>query len=127
MADDIDAYIASFPVDVRPILGKIRTTIRNAVPDAVESISYGIPTFKRNGNYLIYFAGFKQHVSIYPILSECPGFEDELAPYRSGRGTAKFPIAQPIPYPLITKIVAFMAEENARRTAEKSERKRRKK
>lgn len=124
MADDIDAYVAGFPADVRQVLEKIRAIIRKAAPDAHESISYGIPTFKRHGGYLIYFAGFKQHVSIYPVLSECPGFEDELAPYRSGRGTAKFPIGEPIPYPLIRKIVEFMAQENARRTTEKSKRKR---
>jgi uncharacterized protein YdhG (YjbR/CyaY superfamily) len=124
MADDVNAYISGFPADVRSILENIRATIRKAAPDSEESISYGIPTFKRDGNYLIYFAGFKQHVSIYPILSECTGLEEELAPYRSGKGTAKFPLNRPIPYALITKIVAFMAKENARRTAEKSETKR---
>ncbi len=123
MADTIDAYIADFPDDVRPILEKIRTTIRKAAPDAIESISYRIPTFKLNGTYLIYFAGFKNHVSVYPILSECPEFEDELTQYRSGRGTAKFPLNRPVPFPLIEKIVKFMVAENARRTAKKPNRK----
>ena len=123
MADSIDTYIADFPDDVQPILQKIRTIMREALPEAVESISYGIPTFKLNGKYPIYFAGFKKHVSIYPILAECPGFEDEIAPYRSGRGTAKFPLDRPVPFPLITKLVQFMVQENAQRAAEKSNRK----
>lgn len=120
MADSMDTYIADFPDDVQPILQKIRTIMREALPEAVESISYGIPTFKLNGKYPIYFAGFKKHVSVYPILTECPGFEDEIAPYRSGRGTAKFPLDRPIPFPLITKTVQLMVQENARRAAEKS-------
>jgi uncharacterized protein YdhG (YjbR/CyaY superfamily) len=126
MADSIDSYIADFPPDVQLILERIRATIKTAVPDAVETISYRIPTFKLNGTYLIYFAGFKKHVSVYPILDECTGLENELAPYRSGRGTAKFPLSQPIPFLLIAKIVEFMARENARRTLDKPNRKERK-
>jgi uncharacterized protein YdhG (YjbR/CyaY superfamily) len=119
MAGSIDAYIADFPADVQLVLEKIRATIKAAVPSAQETITYRIPTFIMNGTYLIYFAGFKNHVSVYPILSECPGFEDEVAPYRSGRATAKFPLNQPIPFPLITKIVKFMAQENACQTTNK--------
>lgn len=119
--DTVDAYIASFPAEVQPILETIRATIRAAVPDAEETISYRIPTFKRNGTYLIYFAGFKKHVSIYPILSECPGFEDDVAPYRSGSGTAKFPLNRPIPFALIDKIARSLADDNARRASGKAE------
>lgn len=123
MAGSIDAYIADFPDNVQPVLEKIRAMIRTAAPDAEETISYRIPTFKLNGTYLIYFAGFKTHVSLYPILDKCPGFEEEVAPYRSGRATAKFPLDQPVPYPLIAKIVEFMTQENVRRTLEKPKRK----
>jgi uncharacterized protein YdhG (YjbR/CyaY superfamily) len=119
MANTVDAYIAGFPPNVQTVLEKIREIIKKAAPDAHETISYGIPTLKLNGSYLMYFAGFKKHVSVYPILSECPGFEDELTPYRSGRGTAKFQLNRPIPYTLIAKIMKFMVQENAHRTANK--------
>jgi uncharacterized protein YdhG (YjbR/CyaY superfamily) len=122
MADTIDEYIAGFPSDVQAIMKAIRATIKKIAPEAQEGISYQIPTFKRNGTFLIYFAGFKKHVSLYPILSECPGFEAELAPYRSGRATAKFPLNHPIPFALIAKIVKFMVEENERRTGTKPKR-----
>ncbi len=119
MTGAIDSYIANFPADVQLILEKIRATIHKSAPDAIETISYRIPTFKLNGTYLIYFAGFKKHVSVYPIPSDCPEFENELVPYRSGRGTAKFPLNQPVPFQLIAKIVRFMAQQNMRRTAGK--------
>jgi uncharacterized protein YdhG (YjbR/CyaY superfamily) len=122
-AATVDDYIAGFPGDIQAILREIRATIKKVAPEAQEGISYQIPTFKRNGIFLIYFAGFKKHVSLYPILSECPGFEAELAPYRSGRATAKFPLNQPIPFALIEKIVKFMMQENERRTATKPKRK----
>jgi uncharacterized protein YdhG (YjbR/CyaY superfamily) len=122
-AATVDDYIAGFPGDVQAILREIRATIKKVAPDAQEGISYQIPTFKRNGIFLIYFAGFKKHVSLYPILSECLGFEAELAPYRSGRATAKFSLNQPIPFALIEKIVKFMMQENERRTAAKPKRK----
>lgn len=127
MAESIDAYIADFPDEVQPVLEKIRTIIRKAAPDAEETISYRIPTFKLNGTYLVYFAGLKNHVSLYPILGKSPGLDEEIAPYRSGRGTVKFPLDRPIPYQLIAKIVEFMARENARRTLEKLKRKGKKK
>ena len=120
MAETVDGYIAAFPAEVQSVLTRIRAAIKAAAPDAEETISYRIPTFKRNGNYLLYFAGFKKHVSLYPILSECPEFEDELVPYRCGRGTAKFPLDQPVPFDLIDKVVRFMVEENARRARGKS-------
>jgi uncharacterized protein YdhG (YjbR/CyaY superfamily) len=122
MADTVDEYIEGFPDDVQAIMEAIRATIKKIAPDAQEGISYQIPTFKRNATFLIYFAGFKKHVSLYPILSECPGFEAELAPYRSGRGTAKFPLDKPIPFALIEKIVKFMVRENERRTAARPKR-----
>ncbi len=106
MADaTIDDYIASFPEEVQTILGEVRRTIREAAPDAVESISYQIPTYKLNGKPLIYFAGWKHHISIYPLPSGDDSFEAELDQYRSGKGTAKFPLDQPIPYDLIRKMV----------------------
>lgn len=111
----IDEYIACFPADVQKILKKIRATIRKAAPNAEETISYQIPTFKVNG-YLIYFAGFKKHVSVYPAPREAKEFKKELAGYEGRKGTVRFPLEKPIPYDLITRIVKFRAKtlENAK-------------
>jgi uncharacterized protein YdhG (YjbR/CyaY superfamily) len=108
----IDEYIAGFPTDVQEILQKVRSTIREAAPDAEETISYKIPTFTLKGRYLIYFAGYKKHISLYPAPIGVAEFRAELAPYQSGKGTAKFPLAKPIPHDLIARIVKFRAREN---------------
>jgi uncharacterized protein YdhG (YjbR/CyaY superfamily) len=115
----IDDYIAGFPAATRAALHDVRRTLAAAMPDAEETISYRIPTFRLNGSYVVYFAGFKNHVSIYPLIGQTD-FEDEVAPYRSGRATVKFPLDAPIPMPLIAKIAAFMLEEHARRVAAKT-------
>ena len=108
---DIDDYISRFATDVQPILEKIRQTIRKAAPKAEEAISYRIPTFKLNGNYLIYFAAFKKHVSIYPAPRGVDKFKKELSAYQGGKGTVQFPLDKPIPYGLISRIVKFKAKE----------------
>lgn len=118
-ATPIDDYISDFPEDAQAALRDVRRTLAAAMPDAEESISYRIPTFKRDGSPVAYFAGFKKHVSVYPLLAE-PGFEDEVATYRSGRATVKFPLNAPMPLPLIARIAAFMVAEHARRAAERS-------
>jgi uncharacterized protein YdhG (YjbR/CyaY superfamily) len=99
--ETIDDYIASKPSEVQPILEKVRQTLRKAVPMAEETISYEIPTLKLDGKYVVYFAAWKNHVSIYPIPDTDEDFEKELAPYRAAKGTLKFPFGQPIPYDLI--------------------------
>lgn len=115
IAKDIDEYIAGFPDDVQKILKKIRTTIRKAAPRAGEKISYGIPTFTLNDRYLIYFAGFKNHVSIYPAPRGSEEFKKELSAYEGGKGTVRFPLDKPIPYGLITRIVKFKVKETLER------------
>lgn len=107
---DIDDYIAGFASDVQAILEKIRQTIRRAAPKAEEAISYQIPTFKLNGKYLIYFAAFKKHVSVYPAPREVDQFKEELSAYEGGKGTVQFPLNKPIPYGVISKIVKFRAQ-----------------
>jgi uncharacterized protein YdhG (YjbR/CyaY superfamily) len=107
----IDEYIAGFPDDVQEILQKVRETIRNAAPDAEETISYQIPTFTRGGRYLIYFAGFRKHVSVYPAPVGNAEFAEEMAVYGSGKGTAKFPLDRPIPFDLITRMVKYRMQE----------------
>jgi len=103
----IDDYIGSFPEDVRVILQQVRRTIRGAAPDAEETISYKIPTFTLNGKDLVYFAAWKRYVSLYPLPPTNEALEQELAPYRAAKSTARFPYSQPIPYDLIGRLVAL--------------------
>jgi uncharacterized protein YdhG (YjbR/CyaY superfamily) len=108
----LDDYIAEFPPDVRRILTKIRMTIRHAAPGAKETISYGIPSLMLNGP-LIYFAGFKSHIGLYPMSDTLRRrFNTALSEYLSGKASAKFPLNRPIPYNLIGQIVKFRVKEN---------------
>lgn len=112
MADQfvtVDEYIRSFPDDVQIILEKVRRTIRKAVPDAAEKISYQIPTLTLNGRYLVYFAGWKTHISVYPVPTADAALDRELEPYKAGKGTLKFPFANPIPYDLIARVATVLA------------------
>jgi len=110
--ETVSDYIADYPPAVRTILKKIRQTIRRAAPGAKESIRYGIPTLKLNGP-LIYFAGFKAHIGLYPMtVTLRRQFKNELSEYLSGNATAKFPLDKPIPYTLIEQIVRFRVKEN---------------
>jgi uncharacterized protein YdhG (YjbR/CyaY superfamily) len=111
---DISAYIADFTEETQAILEKIRNTIQQAAPDAKEAIKYGMPTFVLNGN-LVHFAAFKNHIGFYPAPSGIDTFIDELAVYRTGKGTIQFPIDKPIPFDLISKLVKFRVEENLRK------------
>jgi uncharacterized protein YdhG (YjbR/CyaY superfamily) len=112
---NIDEYIAGFSKDVQAILKKIRTTIQKAAPTAGEAIKYQIPTFTLNGN-LVHFAAFKEHIGFYPAPRGIDQFKNEVSIYRSGKGTLRFPLDQPIPYDLITKIVKFRVEQNLAKT-----------
>jgi len=116
---DVDEYIAGFPSDVQEILEKIRMTIRKAAPDAVETISYQIPTFNLNGRYLVYFAAYKKHIGFYPVPIGNKEFKEELSVYGAGKGTARFPLDKPIPFKLITRLVKFRAKENLDRAKRK--------
>jgi len=102
----IDEYIAAQPEDVRPLLAKVRETIRAAAPDAVEKISWRMPTFWQNEN-LIHFAAFKKHLGIYPGDLTLTPFADKLEGYRTSKGAIQFPYDKPVPYELISEITAF--------------------
>jgi len=108
----IDEYIATFPADTQKILKELRATIKAAAPDAVEAISYGMPTFTLNGKYLIYFAGWKSHVSIYPIPTGDKAFQSRIEPFISGKGTLKFPLDQPLPLDLVTEMVRLQIADH---------------
>jgi uncharacterized protein YdhG (YjbR/CyaY superfamily) len=102
----VDEYIASFPPDVQRTLQAVRGAMRKASPDTEEAISYGIPTFKLDGRYLIYFAGWKHHVSIYPIPEGDDALQRELEPYKAAKGTLRFPLDRPMPLDLIERLTA---------------------
>ena len=117
--DSMDEYISTFPEDMQKILEELRSTIRAAAPGAQESISYNIPTFTLNGKYLIYFAGWKNHISIYPIPTGSEAFNKQVSKYVEGKGTLKFPLNKPLPLNLITKIVKLKVAENLKKTDKK--------
>jgi uncharacterized protein YdhG (YjbR/CyaY superfamily) len=106
----IDEYIKTFPADVQIILQKLRQIIHEAAPEAMEAISYQMPTFKLNGN-LVHFAAFKNHIGFYPTPSGIERFKTELSQYKSSKGAVQFPIDKPIPLDLVKKIVTFRVQE----------------
>jgi len=112
----VDEYIATHPEDVQAILQRVRRTIRKAVPGAEERISYQIPTYKLHGGNVVYFAGWKQHYSLYPANARLvAAFKDDLAPYEISKGTIRFPLSQPVPVKLIERITKFRAKEAVER------------
>ncbi len=115
--ETVDEYIQTFPEDVRGVLETLRQTIREEIPEAEETIRYNMPTYKLNGSYVVYFAGWKKHVSMYPFSSEMEASMEEASAYKtSGSGTIQFPLNRPLPLPFIRKIVAFLANKNRART-----------
>lgn len=114
MFETIDDYISTFPENVQEILKKLRQAIRESAPEAKEAISYKIPTFKLNGN-LVHFAAYKKHIGFYPTPSGIEAFKIELSPYEVSKGSAKFPLDNPIPYELVKKIVEFRVKENLKK------------
>lgn len=118
----IDEYIAGFPPDVGAILQRIRTTIREAAPDAQETIKYQMPTFTLHGN-LVHFAAFKNHIGFYPVPTGIEAFKDELSAYEGGKGSVRFPLDEPIPYDLIRRVVEFRVQENLARVTAKRKKK----
>jgi uncharacterized protein YdhG (YjbR/CyaY superfamily) len=112
----VDEYIASQPKAVQSVLERVRSTIRKAVPGAEEVISYQIPAYKLQGLAVIYFAGWKQHYSLYPATGRLvAAFKDELASYEVSKGTIRFPLSEPVPVRLIGRIAKFRAKEAAER------------
>ncbi len=116
----VDEYIAQHPVEVQAVLERVRSTIRKAVPGAEEAISYQIPTLKLHGAYVVYFAGWKAHYSLYPANDRLvAAFKKELLPYAISKGTIRFPLSDPVPVKLIAGIAKFLAKEAAARASVK--------
>src|SRR5688572_33288390 len=117
----VDDYIATQPENVQTILRRVRGIIRKSVPAAEEVISYQIPAYKINGAAVLYFAGWKQHYSLYPASDRLvKTFKDELAPYKVSKGTIRFPLSEPVPAKLIEGIAKFRAKETADRADAKA-------
>ncbi len=112
--ETVDDYIAAQPEKTREVLSKLRKTIKELAPKIEESMNYGMPGYKLNKKPLIYFAGWKDHVGIYPTPSGMDAFKDDLKPYQTGKGTAQFPLDKPIPYELVDKIIKFRIEETSK-------------
>lgn len=110
-AATIDEYLADFPPGTRERLGHLRAIIAEEAPAATESISYAIPTFDLGGKHLVHFAGYDTHIGLYPTPSGMTEFAEELAPYKYGKGTARFPIDRPLPEELVRRIVRFRVAE----------------
>jgi uncharacterized protein YdhG (YjbR/CyaY superfamily) len=111
--NSVDEYIATFPKEVQNVLQQIRQAIKNAAPEAEETISYNLPAFRLNGN-LVWFGAFKNHIGFYPRESAIEEFKEKLAHYEISKvkGTVKFPLNEPIPLDLIMEIVMFRVKEN---------------
>lgn len=116
--NSIDEYIATFPEDIQNILQELRATIQACAPDAVEKISYQMPTFDLKGN-LVHFAAFKNHIGLYPTPSGIDAFKRELSIYQGATGSIKFPIDKPLPMELIKEIVKFRVSENLEKAGKK--------
>jgi uncharacterized protein YdhG (YjbR/CyaY superfamily) len=107
----IDGYISQFPKNVRDVLEELRRVIKESASEAEETISYGMPTFKLNGN-LVHFAAHTNHIGFYPTPSGIEAFKNELSSFKTSKGAIQFPLDKPIPFDLVKKIVKFRVKEN---------------
>ena len=117
----VDQYIASQPKAVQRVLKRVRSTIRKGMPEAEEAISYKIPAYRLHGRAVLYFAGWKEHYSLYPSTDRLvAAFKDDLAPYDVNKSTIRFPISGPVPVKLIGRITKFRAKEVGEREKAKA-------
>lgn len=114
----IDSYIAQFPPEIQALLQAMRTAIHAVAPEATEAISYQMPTFKLHGN-LVHFAAFKDHIGFFPAPSGIDAFTEELAIYRTGKGTLQFSLDKPLPLDLVRRVVLYRVQENTAKAAVK--------
>ena len=113
-AKSVDDYIRSFPPETRKALEGVRALIKRSAPGVTERVSYGMATFDLNDHYLVYLAGWKNHISLYPVsASAARSLKNEIKPYLSGKGTLKFPLAEPIPMDLIRRFIQIRKQERA--------------
>ena len=108
----VDDYIDGFPTDVQRKLKQMRATIRKAAPGATETISYSIPAFKTN-RMLVWYAAFSHHIGFYPGAGGVANFKKDLSRYKFAKGSIQFPLDEPLPLSLVTRIVKFRVRANA--------------
>ncbi|MFD4706685.1 iron chaperone [Gottfriedia sp. NPDC058432] len=120
--ETIDEYISQFQPDVQEKLQALRKTVKEVVPNAVERISYQMPTFALNKN-LVHFAAFKHHIGFYPGASGIAAFKQELSVYKGAKGSVQFPLNDPLPFDLIKKIVKYREVEDIKKAEEKLKKK----
>jgi uncharacterized protein YdhG (YjbR/CyaY superfamily) len=113
---DIDGYISQFPADVQAVLQKVRETIRQAAPEAKETISYMMPAFRQHG-ILVYFAAWKKHIGMYPPISGDKALEKAIARYAGPKGNLQYPLDEPMPFGLIERIVKLRVKQDAAKAA----------
>ena len=113
--NDVDDYLATLTPEARATLEKLRKTIKTMVPNAVEVISYQVPTFKLDGRMLVSYAAFKDHCSFFPGAAPIKAHEDELTSYVTSKGTIRFPTGKPLPAGLVKKLVKTRVKENEAR------------
>lgn len=106
-----DAYIQTFPATTQATLERVRQAIRAAAPDATETMSYGIPTFDLNGKHLVFFAGWKRHIAVYPLPAGDAEFQRKIAPYKQAKSALHLPLNEPVPTDLVTDLVTFLIRE----------------
>lgn len=110
-AASVSEYIKTFPKEIQAILEKLREIILKKAPDAVESISYGMPAYKTHKKPLVYFAAFKNHIGFYATPTGHSEFAEQLSKYKQGKGSVQFPFDD-VPYELVRKIIQFRVKEN---------------
>lgn len=118
----VDEYISQFPSDVQVKLQSLRQVIRDSAPNAVEKISYKMPTYAEHGN-LVHFAAYSKHIGFYPGASGIEAYKEELSRYKGAKGSVQFPLDQPLPENLIRRIVEFRVQVNVEKAKEKKQKK----
>ncbi|QOS76931.1 DUF1801 domain-containing protein [Paenibacillus sp. JNUCC31] len=118
----VDEYISQFPSDVQVKLQALRQLICETAPNAVEKISYKMPTYAQHGN-LVHFAAYSRHIGFYPGSSGIEAFQEDLSQYKGAKGSVQFPLDQPLPEELIRQIVQFRVQENVKKALEKKRKK----
>ena len=111
MTKDFKTYFTQFPETTQAKLNEIYELIKVAAPEAIEKISYGMPTFYLHGN-LVHFAAYKNHIGFYPAPSGLEAFKTEIEKYKHSKGAVQFPLDKPIPKKLVEKIVRYRLQQN---------------
>jgi uncharacterized protein YdhG (YjbR/CyaY superfamily) len=114
---NVDAYIAMQPAEVQEVLRRVRATLQRALPGASEAMSYGMPSLRQGDRSVLAYAGWRKHISIYPIPGGSAALQKQIEPYKAGRGTLRFPLDQPIPYPLIARVAKELLKASLARPA----------